>query len=118
VLCLEWKEEEEKPNRKPAEFEPIAAQGACNIGHFYYDQGDMEKALVYYWQALLMYQVVGDRWSKSSIYDYISQAYEHTGQLEKAIHYMTRCVRLGKKLGHPYLKRESTQFLGQLFRLG
>ena len=74
-----------------------------NLGNAYSDLGQVEKAIEYHKQALVIAKEIGDRRNEGLWLGNLGNAYSHLGQVEKAIDYNEQALVIGKKIKDPRL---------------
>jgi tetratricopeptide (TPR) repeat protein len=70
-----------------------------NLGNSYMDLGQVEKAIEYYEQALVISQKIGDRRGEGADYGNLGIAYNNLGQVEKAIEYYEQALVIAREIG-------------------
>ena len=72
-----------------------------NLGNAYRDRGQVDKAIYYYEQALVIAKEIGYRRGEGSQLGNLGLAYSHLGQVEKAIDYYEQALVIGKEIKYP-----------------
>ncbi|MBW2637871.1 MAG: tetratricopeptide repeat protein, partial [Deltaproteobacteria bacterium] len=70
-----------------------------NLGNAYGDIGQVEKAIEYYEQALVISKEIGDRQGEGNHLGNLGNAYINLGQVEKAIEYYEQALVISKEIG-------------------
>jgi tetratricopeptide (TPR) repeat protein len=70
-----------------------------NLGNAYFNLGQVEKAIEYYEQALVISKEIGDRRGEGNHLGNLGNAYSHLGQVEKAIDYHEQALVISKEIG-------------------
>jgi tetratricopeptide (TPR) repeat protein len=70
-----------------------------NLGNAYYQLGQVEKAIEYHEQALVILREIGDRRGEGSALGNLGLAYSDLGQVEKAIEYHNQALVIVREIG-------------------
>ena len=70
-----------------------------NLGSAYSDLGQVDKAIEYHEQALVIAREIGDRRGEGSRLGNLGSAYYHLGQVEKAIEYYEQALVIAREIG-------------------
>ena len=74
-----------------------------NLGNAYRNLEQIEKAIEYYEQALVISKEIGYKRGEGTDLGNLGNAYSHLGQLEKAIDYYEKALVIGKEIKYPRL---------------
>jgi tetratricopeptide (TPR) repeat protein len=74
------------------------------LGIAYRDLGQVEKAIKYYEQALVIAREIGDRRREGIWLGNLGIAYRDLGQVEKATEYHEQALEIAQEIGHRYLE--------------
>ncbi len=72
-----------------------------NLGNAYSHLGQVEKAIEYYEQALVISRETGDRRNEGNWLGNLGNAYHALGQVDKAIEYHEQVLIIGKEIKDP-----------------
>jgi tetratricopeptide (TPR) repeat protein len=82
-----------------------------NLGTAYLNMGQVEKAIEYHEQALVIAKEIGDRRGEGNAFGNLGNAYSILGQVEKAIEYHKQALVIAKEIGD---RRNEGIWLGNL----
>ena len=101
-LCLNWK-------KNPP------AQGAYigNLGLAYADLGEVQKAIEYHEQALIISREIGDRRGEGSTLGNLGVAYKNLGEVQKAIEFYEQRIEIAREIGDRRGEGNALANLGQ-----
>ncbi|MBE9540982.1 MAG: tetratricopeptide repeat protein, partial [Proteobacteria bacterium] len=69
-----------------------------NLGSAYFNMGQVEKAVEYYENALVIAKEIGDRWGEGNHLGNLGNAYLNVGQVGKAIEYFQKALAILKEI--------------------
>jgi tetratricopeptide (TPR) repeat protein len=97
----------------------LAGRLLGTMGLAYGDLGQVEKAISYYEQCLVLHREIGDRRGEGADLGNLGEAYGNLGQVEKAIGYYEQCLVLHREIGDRHGEGIALLGLGNsYFRLG
>jgi tetratricopeptide (TPR) repeat protein len=70
-----------------------------SLGNAYHDLGQLERAIGYYQQALMITREVGDRRAEGADLSNLGLTYRDLGQLERAIEYLQQALVISREIG-------------------
>jgi len=70
-----------------------------NVGAIYWNKGEIEKALEYYFLSLRLREDINDKNGIATSYNNIGSLYKDQGEIEKALEYYFLCLKIKEKNG-------------------
>ena len=89
-----------------------------NLGNAYAHLGEVEKAIGYHEQQLVISRETGDRQSEGNALGSLGGAYARLDEIEKAIGYYERALVISREIGDPRIVQAVTDALENLSKPG
>ncbi len=97
------------PNRQPGQ----RAVTLANLGRTYHLQGKHRQAISRLDEALELARSLDDPGSLTTIYGYLSGAYQHLAEIKTSLEYAEQLTHLGDRLHYPYATALGYEFLAE-----
>jgi tetratricopeptide (TPR) repeat protein len=71
-----------------------------NIGNVYFEKGDLEKALSFFQNSLMLNEKIGDTHGAAEAYGNIAHVHFEKGDFDRALEYAQKCLSISQKIGN------------------
>jgi tetratricopeptide (TPR) repeat protein/predicted amidohydrolase len=88
-----------------------------NLGLIYISKGDIEQAIEYYSDSLIVAEEVDDKHQVATLQNNLGNAYSHAGDLNRALEYFQLCLETRKELGKKHGLAISLNNIGAVYQM-